>query len=533
MPDYYSLLVQKIREAKTDPGKLRELVYEAARLALRRHVNVHYPALSLHEGKRLLGDLEAAIERLETEAGGAVNRPATAPGEDKTGASFVPSRSGRTPAPVFQEFDFRTAFVGKSDASDRPADGKADESPPAQAPGRSDRAASSTRSDEVAQPAFAPRINDQRPFTLDRDDDTGRARTARPSVQIADRRGDETGPLVRPLLAEDGAGLLDWPHAEPHSGPDSRDLVLVPDRDAPANRGATYQIRPDAYPARRDESFRDPAPPRNASNRRILIGIGIASHVAVVILAGAAFYVTMSGRAAPPAAPQDIAATPPQRPAKSPPVVRSAANRGPAAEPLTAASFASAATAALASAATAGPRAFPRPTAYGVYAISNNRLIELEQISASPVDPRARNSLQIVKPSRTVINDAKLAFIAYRRDLTTSAPDKVSVRIAARIARAMTVDPLGKAVMEPPPTASWLIREFGYDLRVSPVPENSEMLMLVPEEADFAFPPGRYELVLGGQSYDFVIAGIIKEPAHCVEGVATARGPAFYECRTQ
>src|SRR5712691_150012 len=116
MPDYYSLLVQKIREAKTDPGKLRDLVYEAARLALRRHVNVHYPALSLQEGKRLLGDLEAAIERLETEAGSPFSRPATTPGEDKIGSMFAPGQDNRTSATIRQEFDFRSTFEGKSDA---------------------------------------------------------------------------------------------------------------------------------------------------------------------------------------------------------------------------------------------------------------------------------------------------------------------------------------------------------------------------------------------------------------------------------
>ena len=174
----------------------------------------------------------------------------------------------------------------------------------------------------------------------------------------------------------------------------------------------------------------------------------------------------------------------------------------------------------------------PRPAAYGVYAISNNRLIELEQILPTPVDPRVRNGFQIVKPARTVINDARLSFIAYRRDLSTTAPERVSVRIAARIARAMTVDPLGKAVMEPPPTESWLIREFGYDLRVSPISESSEMVMLRPEDEEFVFPSGRYELVLGGQAYDFLIAGIITDPAQCVESVTTPRGPAFYDCRT-
>jgi hypothetical protein len=37
--------------------------------------------------------------------------------------------------------------------------------------------------------------------------------------------------------------------------------------------------------------------------------------------------------------------------------------------------------------------------------------------------------------------------------------------------------------------------------------------------------------MLAGQAYDFVVAGEVTDPAHCVEGVATIRGPAFYECK--
>jgi hypothetical protein len=37
--------------------------------------------------------------------------------------------------------------------------------------------------------------------------------------------------------------------------------------------------------------------------------------------------------------------------------------------------------------------------------------------------------------------------------------------------------------------------------------------------------------MLGGQAYDFVVAGEVTDPAHCVDGVATARGPVFYECK--
>jgi len=57
------------------------------------------------------------------------------------------------------------------------------------------------------------------------------------------------------------------------------------------------------------------------------------------------------------------------------------------------------------------------------------------------------------------------------------------------------------------------------------------MVMLQTQDGD-SLPPGRYELVIDGQPYDFVVAGEVTDPAHCVEGVATVRGPAFYECKS-
>jgi len=147
------------------------------------------------------------------------------------------------------------------------------------------------------------------------------------------------------------------------------------------------------------------------------------------------------------------------------------------------------------------------------------------------VDPRTPDQLQIVKPGRIVSATAKLAFVVFRPDLASNPPDKVSVRIAARIAHTMNVNSAGMAVVTAPPTDTWLIRNQGYDLRATPIPENAEMVMLRPENAEFVFPPGRYELVLGGQAFDFVVAGEVTDPAHCVEGVVTVRGPAFYECK--
>jgi hypothetical protein len=147
------------------------------------------------------------------------------------------------------------------------------------------------------------------------------------------------------------------------------------------------------------------------------------------------------------------------------------------------------------------------------------------------VNRLAGNHLQIVEPGRSVITPGTLTFVVFPRDLVSNSPEKVPLRIAARVARSMNFDSAGKAVMTTPATETWIIRDQGYNLRVSPLRENAEMVMLRSEDPEFSFPSGRYELMLGGQAYDFVVAGEVTDPAHCVEGVATVRGPVFYECK--
>jgi len=338
----------------------------------------------------------------------------------------------------------------------------------------------------------------------------------------------EDGPAAKPRLPQDGAQLLDWPLAESREAA-ANELVPLSDQPVSVNRGAGYLARPNALALSHADSYWDQSKLTYTTGRKVLIGIGIASHIVVGILAGTALYMTMS---APSPAVQDMASTS-SRSAKSTVATRPGQSPDFATDPVTTASLPSATTATAASAAIALLGDFHRPTTYGVYAISNSQLIELEQVPATPVDARSRNNFQIVKPSRTVINDAKLSFLVYRRDAIAHLADKFAVRIAARIARSMTVDPLGKAVMEPPPVETWLIRELGYELRAFPVSNGSEMMLLRPEDDNFAFPAGRYELLLGGVAYDFVIAGIVRNPAHCVEGVTTPRGLAFYECRTR
>jgi hypothetical protein len=170
-----------------------------------------------------------------------------------------------------------------------------------------------------------------------------------------------------------------------------------------------------------------------------------------------------------------------------------------------------------------------RPSVYGVYAIHENRLIELSPIQTTPVDPRLKTVLQINLPSTTRIPDGRLTFLIYRRDLLVSAPERVPIRIVARIARVMKFE-TGGAVVTAPQSDAWLLRGNGYEFRVLPNPDDREMIVARPDDTQPTLAPGRYALLLNGQPYDFTVDGRVSDPAHCVESAPTARGPVFYDC---
>ena len=285
----------------------------------------------------------------------------------------------------------------------------------------------------------------------------------------------------------------------------SRELVLVPDR---ARRGA-YLVNPADY-VNPDVSYRLPAAPRSRA-RMVMSGLMIAFQLVIAALALAAFYIAMWGRSSPVLTAKEIS--------------RQTAIDGPIAMPERIAEAMTAVAAApLPAAPPEAALPFPRPAAYGVYAIRDNQLIELQQAQATPVDPRTPSQLQIVKPGRIVSATAKLAFVVFRPDLVANVPEKVPVRIAARIAHTMSFNSAGMAVVTAPATDTWLIRDQGYDLRAMPMRESPEMVMLRLENPEFYFPPGRYELMLGGQAFDFVIAGEVTDPAHCVEASSRSAG---------
>jgi hypothetical protein len=175
-------------------------------------------------------------------------------------------------------------------------------------------------------------------------------------------------------------------------------------------------------------------------------------------------------------------------------------------------------------------QALSLPTVYGVYAVSGGQLHELEALAGRVPDQRVFMSTPIRTVSRTVLPDGQIVFIVYRRDVASSAPERVTVRVIAKIMRAMTFSTAGEASiggMED----WWTIRNVSYEFRVAPLSESSEMLMIRPEKVDFVFPAGRYGLVIKGQAYDFTVAGPITEAAQCLESVKASNGTFYSECR--
>jgi hypothetical protein len=172
---------------------------------------------------------------------------------------------------------------------------------------------------------------------------------------------------------------------------------------------------------------------------------------------------------------------------------------------------------------------FPLPSVYGIYAVSGGRLHELEALVGRVPDQRVFMSTPIKTPSRTVLPDGRTVFIIYRRDAANSAPERVSVRVIAKVLREMTFNAGQASTTNAQNT--WTIRNMSYDFRVAPLGESSELLIVRPESEDFVFPAGRYGLVIKGQAYDFTIAGPITEPAQCLEGIKAENGTFYSDCR--
>ena len=171
---------------------------------------------------------------------------------------------------------------------------------------------------------------------------------------------------------------------------------------------------------------------------------------------------------------------------------------------------------------------YPLPTSYGIYALSENKLFELAPLPINVPDPRVALSAEIRKPTTAKISDHRPTFILFRRDLLTSAPQKLAIRVIARMARETKIVN-GQAAVSTPVDA-WRIRNISRELNVSPVPGHPEMIIARLKD-DKPLSAGRYVLVLKRTGYDFTIKGGIQSPEFCLERFDTANGPVYTQCR--
>ncbi len=175
---------------------------------------------------------------------------------------------------------------------------------------------------------------------------------------------------------------------------------------------------------------------------------------------------------------------------------------------------------------------FPTPSDYGMYALNNGVLSELYLLPARVPDKRIAMSTPVNEPSRTTLADGKAKFVLFRRDLIGNAPERMEVRVVARVTRALTFDSKGKASFSPV-TDAWNIRNISYEFRVRPIAGNPEMLLVQSEKPDFALPPGRYVLVFRDQGYDFSVPGKVTDLSQCLERTDAANGAFYSECQKQ
>jgi hypothetical protein len=172
----------------------------------------------------------------------------------------------------------------------------------------------------------------------------------------------------------------------------------------------------------------------------------------------------------------------------------------------------------------------PLPTVYGVYALNNGQFQEVYRLPGQVPDKRVAISAPINSPSQTTLADGKITFLIFRRDLVTSAPEHVELRVVAKVMRAMTFDRTGKSSIAPV-GETWTVRNISHPFRVAPLPGNPEMMVLKSEQPDFTLSSGRYAVVIKGQGYDFTVAGPITDPSQCLEKIEAANGSFYAECK--
>ncbi|MGY8681591.1 hypothetical protein Q2941_27955 [Bradyrhizobium sp. UFLA05-153] len=171
-----------------------------------------------------------------------------------------------------------------------------------------------------------------------------------------------------------------------------------------------------------------------------------------------------------------------------------------------------------------------RPTDYGVYAVVNDQsLAELTLLPGRPPDVRVAISAAFEAPDQAGLPNGHPKFIVFRRDSLNNGLERAEVRVVAKIAREFSAEATGKKLGDS--DDAWVIRNFSYPFRVSPLPDSPEMYELHSEDPALELPAGRYVLILKNQAYYFRVDGDIVDPRQCIERVVATNGTFYSACR--
>ena len=176
--------------------------------------------------------------------------------------------------------------------------------------------------------------------------------------------------------------------------------------------------------------------------------------------------------------------------------------------------------------------AAPIPEAYGVYAITDGKLSELTPLSIRVPAQGVPISAAFADASKTRLPSGRVQFIAFRRDLAGNVPDRVVVRVIARIVRPPALR-RGQSSPTEGVSDGWVVRNLSYEMKVGPVEGRPAMIVMRPADADLSLPAGRYALVLKGAAYDFTVDGQVTDLAQCVTRGDEVDAPVYAPCRSR
>lgn len=150
------------------------------------------------------------------------------------------------------------------------------------------------------------------------------------------------------------------------------------------------------------------------------------------------------------------------------------------------------------------PPEIPIPVDYGVYALANGQLTELEPLPVKVSDRTLAIPGIISTASKSKLPNGRIRFVVFKRELVNNAPEKIVVRALAEAGTSALnrgAETAATSGAGDPPA----FRNISYEMKVAPVDGNPAMIVVRSANPDFSFPAGRYALILRNLAYDFSV----------------------------